>query len=155
MTDEERKLRAQKNWAILRTRVKEMRHKVNFLVTALDQARVGDNSDDDRLEDDNRSVNLNGSDDEDSRPKKSCWQNLVIHPRTSSWLSFWKFTIYALLLYGYFADPYYISFYLSHNAVETADPDFKLEHRTKTMGREIGIDVMLAIDIVFNSVTAY
>jgi hypothetical protein len=38
LNDEQRRERARKNWGILRSHIKQMKNKVNFLVTTLDEA---------------------------------------------------------------------------------------------------------------------
>lgn len=38
LNDEQRRERAKKNWGILRSHIRQMKNKVNFLVTTLDEA---------------------------------------------------------------------------------------------------------------------
>ena len=59
---------------------------------------------------------------------KSCPNNLIIIPSQSSWYGLWKGSIYLILIWGYFNDPFYIAFVLSIDPQNAILEDFK---RTK------------------------
>ena len=94
---------------------------------------------------------------EENAPAKTCQQNIIIIPKESSWLGFWKFMIHFCLFYGYFIDPFHIAFEISkeRRTAEEKDTLTFLNEVKDDMTEELIIDIFLTIDILLNFITSF
>jgi len=78
----------------------------------------------------------------------------VINPELSGSISYWYALINCCYFYGYFRDPFYISFHLAKNSEYNPNFDESEQGHTK-MTKEIIVDVILTINIVVSALTTF
>ena len=78
----------------------------------------------------------------------------MINPELSGSISYWYAIINCCYFYGYFRDPFYISFHIAEHDEE--NPNFDEEHLEHTnMSKEISVDIILTINILVSALTTY
>lgn len=83
LTDEQKRERARKNWGILRDHIKQMKNKVNFLVTTLDEANEAkqqQNMNGFDVVDRSGNYNDKGIEQTGKSGSKKCIQQIIIFP---------------------------------------------------------------------------
>lgn len=84
--------------------------------------------------------------------EKKWYHALVINPYSSNLIGYWYTIINVCYLYGFYRDPYYISFHIARNGVPN---DNFTPRQHGAMGKEIVIDIVLALNIVVTALTTY
>lgn len=78
----------------------------------------------------------------------------MINPELSGSIGYWYALINCCYFYGYFRDPFYISFHIAKHSEH--NPNFietELEHTSMT--KEIVVDIILTINILISALTTF
>ena len=90
---------------------------------------------------------------------KKVWQQLIIDPSKSTYLSFWKFIVYVIFFLGYLFDPYFIAFNWIKQYGQVMTASKEVMHLNRWVERDITWDVVsniiIGTDILITSFTIY